>query len=281
MYTAKIQNKNGQILTLTQKEQIYQVLSIEGLDPEKATVNLTPIVGVDGALFNSSRLETKEITITLKINGDAEQNRLALYQYARTKEWCRFYFSNERRNVYIDGIVDDFNCNPFEESEIAQIVILCPAPYFSDLTEIIDDISSTVSLFTFPFTINQTEPIPISELIENRQANVINGSETEVGIKIEVTFYSSATSIEIRNATTGEDITVEYDFENLDVLTITTVKGKKSLRLMRNGTEINLFPALVKGSVLFQLQVGSNILESACDGDVNIKLYHSNLYRGV
>lgn len=281
MYTAKIQNKNGNILVLTQKEQVYQLQSIEGLNPPHGTVNTTVIVGMDGALYNSSKLETREIVITLKINGDAEQNRLALYSYFRTKEWCRFFYTNESRNVYIDGYVTNVECSMFEQQEVAQITILCPSPYFSDLTEIIDDISSTVSLFTFPFSINQTEPIPISELIENREANVINVSETEVGIKIEVTFYSSATSIEIRNATTGEDITVNYEFDSLDVLTITTVKGKKSLRLMRNGTEINLFPALVKGSVLFQLQVGSNILESACDGDVNIKLYHSNLYRGV
>ena len=281
MYTAKIQNKNGQILVLTQKEQVYQLQSIEGLNPPQGTVNTTVIVGMDGALYNSAKLQTREIVITMKINGEVEQNRLALYSYFRTKEWCRFFYTNESRNVYIDGYVTNVECSIFAQEEIAQITILCPAPYFSDLTEIIDDISSTVSLFTFPFTINQTEPIPISELIENRQANVINGSETEVGIKIEVTFYSSATSIEIRNATTGEDITVNYDFQNLDVLKIVTIKGQKSLRLMRNGTEINLFPALVKGSVLFQLQVGSNILESQSDGDVQIKLYHSNLYRGV
>ena len=172
-------------------------------------------------------------------------------------------------------------CSLFEQEEIAQITILCPSPYFSDLTEIVDDISSTVSLFTFPFSINEDEPIPISELIENREANVINSSETEVGITIEVTFFSAANSVEIRNATTGEDITVDYSFQNLDVLKIVTVKGKKSLRLMRDGSEINLFHALKKGSVLFQLQVGSKILEYVSDGDVNIKLYHSNLYRGV
>ena len=281
MYTAKIQNKNGNILVLTQKEQVYQLQSIEGLNPPHGTVNTTVIVGMDGALYNSAKLETREIVITLKINGDAEQNRLALYSYFRTKEWCRFFYTNESRNVYIDGYVTNVECSLFEQEEIAQITILCPAPYFSDLTEIVDDISSTVSLFTFPFSINQDGPIPISELIENREANVINSSETEVGITIEATFFSAAQSVEIRNATTGEDITVEYRFQNLDVLKIITVKGKKSLRLMRDGSEINLFPALKKGSVLFQLQVGSNILESACDGDVNIKLYHSNLYRGV
>ena len=281
MYTAKIQNKNGNILVLTQKEQVYQLQSIEGLNPPHGTVNTTVIVGMDGALYNSAKLETREIVITLKINGDAEQNRLALYSYFRTKEWCRFFYTNESRNVYIDGYVTNVECSLFEQEEIAQITILCPSPYFSDLTEIVDDISSTVSLFTFPFSINQDEPIPISERIENREANVINSSETEVGITIEVTFFSAANSVEIRNATTGEDITVEYSFQNLDVLKIVTVKGKKNLRLMRDGSEINLFPALVKGSVLFQLQVGSNILEYQSDGDVNIKLYHSNLYRGV
>ena len=155
MYNAKIQNKNGQILVLTQKEQIYQLISIEGLNPPNGTINTTVIVGMDGALYNSSKLETREIVIILKINGETEQNRLALYSYFRTKEWCRFYYSNESRSVYIDGYVTNVECSLFDQEEIAQITIICPAPYFSDITEIIDDISSTVSLFTFPFFISK------------------------------------------------------------------------------------------------------------------------------
>lgn len=281
MYTAKIQNSNGQILVLTQKEQTYQVTSIEGLNPPQGTVNTTTIVGMDGALYNSAKLQTREIVITLKINGDAEQNRLALYSYFRTKEWCRFYYTTESRNVYIDGYVTNVECDLFDNSEVAQISILCPSPYFADQNEIVNDISSTVAMFEFPFSINLTEPIPISELIAQREANVINQAETDVGIKIQATFFSTANTIELRNTTTGEDITVNYPFENLDVLTIITTKGQKSLRLLRNGENINLFPALKKGSVLFQLHVGSNTLMYQCDGDVEIKLFHSNLYRGV
>ena len=174
MYTAKIQNSNGLVWTLTNNESEYQVVSITGLNPPKAQINTSTIVGFDGALFNSSKLETRNLVLSIRINGDVETNRLNLYKYFRTKEPCVFYYANEHLDVFIEGYVESVECNLFTISEIAQISIICPYPYFKSVTEISTDLSSVFPQFTFPFSINDGFPIPISSYEPSYSTNIYN-----------------------------------------------------------------------------------------------------------
>jgi len=282
MYEAKIENKNGQVLVLTGDEPIYQVINIMGLNPPAAQINTTTIVGLDGARFNSARLETRNIVLTVKINGDVETNRLNLYSYFRTKEWCQFYYSNSSRDVSIVGYVESVECGLFSNAETAQISILCPYPYFKALTEIVSDISSTLGLFVFPFSINIGSPIPISSYTENPVANIYNASETEVGVTITISFESAATSVMIKNTDTGDTLTLNYAFEAGDVVTINTRKGQKAVSLLRNADTINIFSALQRGSVFFQLASGLNVFSyQSIGGDANIQFRFNTEYRGV
>lgn len=286
MYTAKIENKNGEVYVLTGVEPVYQVIDIVGLNPPNAQVNTTGSAGQDGAVFNSSKLQTREIVLAVKINGEVEKNRLNLYNYFRTKEWCRFYYSNDSRDVYIDGYVQSVECGLFSNSEQAQISILCPMPYFQAMEEIIDDLSSTVSAFVFPFSINVGEPIAFSLLSVDSTAIVMNASESETGLEIQVDIENTVSEITIQNVQTGEALTVDYSFVADDRLLINTNRGSKSIRLIRDGVTSNLFSALKKGSVFFQLQAGENefgysVDDGAGNADVNILFRHRTAYRGV
>lgn len=286
MYEAKIENKSGEVMLLTGKEDRWQVLSITGLNPTPAQINTATAAGMDGALFNSSRLNVKNIVITIRLNGDVERNRLELYEYFRSGEWCRFYYSNDSRAVYIDGYVETVECNHFSESETMQISILCPRSYFSALTEIVTDISNTVKLFQFPFSINVGEPIPFSLYLENRITNIYNASGGEIGMIITITVKSAINSIVIKNTLTGAEFGLTYAFAAADVITINTNDGSKSVSLLRDGSEVNLFPALVDGSDFLQLAAGSNTFGYLADGGasddaVEISFAYRNQYRGV
>lgn len=285
MYNAKIENKNGEVLLLTGDEPRYQVIDITGLNPARAQINTVSTAGLDGARFNSSKLNTKNIVISIKINGNVEQNRIALYNCFRTKEWCRFYYSNDTRDVFIDGYVENVECGLFSRKEIMQISIICPYPYFNALSEIVADISNTLKLFVFPFSINQDEPIPFSEYSENRITRIYNDGESETGVVITVTFGDEVNAIIIRNTTTGENFELDYAFEIGDIVTIDTNKGQKNVYLMRSGAKINMFPALKNGSVFFQLAAGINTFGYLADGeenkDIRITFTYRNQYRGV
>ena len=147
-------NRAGEILTLTNRETEFQVESIRGLSPVPAQVNMTPMAGLDGAQFNSAKIQTRNIVIMLRIRGDVEKNRLTLYRFFRTKEKHRFYFSNESRSVYTDGYVESAEVDLFELGQRLQISIICPNPFFQSDEEKSVGITNIVPLFEFPFAID-------------------------------------------------------------------------------------------------------------------------------
>lgn len=287
MYQAKIENSSGNIMTLTGVEPVYQILSITGLNPPSAQINTTTIVGLDGAVFNSSKLQARNLVLTIKINGNVEQNRLLLYSYFKTKDWCKFYYTNESLDVSIEGYVESVECDLFTNNELAQISILCPYPYFKSLSEILTDSSKSIPQFYFPFSINIGEPVIISSLDDSSGIAVYNNSETETGVTVQINILESCNSIEIKNITTGDDFEINFSFLANDTIIINTNKGQKSIKLIRAGVITNIFAALQQGSVFFQLAPGVNNFEylvdnSAANNDeITITFRYYNIYRGV
>lgn len=284
MFTLKVENKKSEILKLTQNESDFQVIGVTGLNPANAQINRSTIAGLDGTKFNSAKLEERNIVITLKLNGDVEGNRIKLYRYFSTKQWCKIYYKNSNRDVYIEGYVETCEIDLFSDSEIMQISIICPNPYFKALAEIVDDISKIIALFEFPFSIE--DPIPFSEIDLSKITNVQNNSEIETGVIIEVEFLKNINKLLIRNTDTGQTMTFNYAFKDGDFLAIDTNKGCKSLKLVREAKEINIFGALSKTSEFIQLQVGDNYFSYlADDGEnddgVSIRFKHYTLYGGV
>ena len=286
MFTLEIENTKGTRLELTNNEDDFQVTNIEGLNPPNANINTSNYANSDGSSFNSSKIENRQIVITISLNGDIERNRLLLYKYFKNKEWCKIYYKTESRNVFIEGYVQTFEVPQFTQKQVAQIAILCPDPYFKDLDEIVTSISKVIKRFTFPFAININEPIPFSDLDIEKVTNVINDSESDTGLIINVTFLGTVNKLEIRNTDTGKNLIIEYQFEENDKLVINCNKGKKSVTLTREAVEYNLIPQIKGKPTFFQLGIGDNHYSFlADDGEndmlVDIRFKYYKVYLGV
>lgn len=286
MYSVKVENFKGEVITLTQNESNYQVISIIGLNPPKAQINTTAGANLDGARFNSSRLATRNIVITLKLNGDVETNRQNLLKFFPTKQWCKFFYTNANRNVFIEGYVETVEVDLFSNAEQMQVSIICPQPYFKSVDEILTDLSSVTAAFSFPFAINESEPIPFSTYETDNVTNIYNDSDSETGMTIVISFLDAVSEVVIQNVDTGDNITLDYSFLENDVVTINTRAGEKSISLLREGVKTNIFSALQSGSTFLQLSIGDNNFRYlADDGDnnanVNVSVTVNTLYRGV
>ena len=284
MFTIKIENVRNNVLTLTQNESYYQVINVDGLNPPKAQINSSRVAGLDGSKFNSSKLEERNIVIYIRLNGNVEANRIYLYSFFRTKEWCKFYYKNGLRDVFIEGYVESCEVALFTNNEIMQVSIICPNPYFQNINEIVDDISKALSAFKFPFAINS--PIPFSTLSLDRVTTVFNDSSSENGMTIHIEIFGNVNKIRIVNVGSGEWFTVRGSFIANDSIVINTNKGDKSIRLFRNAVESNIFTGIQKGSTFFQLQAGNNSFsyladDGASDDIVHIEFRHRDMYRGV
>lgn len=285
MFVCKIENTKNNILRLTQNESDFQILSIQGLNPPNAQINTSKVANLDGSKFNSSTMNERNLVITIKLRGDIEKNRIRLYSFFRSKEWCKFYYKNDSRDVYIEGYVESIECDLFSNKEIMQISIICPNPYFKAIEEIIDDISKALAAFEFPFAIN-LPGVEFSTIDNSKITNVHNDSENETGVIITIDVLNTISKIQIKGTSTGDTFTLNYDFVADDRITINTNKGEKSVSLLRNATNINLFPALQKGSVFFQLDIGDNFFsyivdDGTKDDAVQIAFKHYTLYGGV
>ena len=125
-----IRNALGDTIQLYGVDDDYQLVSVSGLDPVRAQINMSTLAGQDGATFVSAKLNNRNIVVLLAVNGDIESNRLYLYNMLPVKSQVRVLITTDQRDVYINGYVEYITFNAFEKGAKAQISILCPDPYF-------------------------------------------------------------------------------------------------------------------------------------------------------
>lgn len=286
MFECSIENALGERVKLSQNESNYQILDIGGLNPPRVQINRSNIASLDGSKYNSSRVEERNIVISLKLCGDIEENRLNLYRLFVLKRECKLYYKNDRRDVFISGYVESIECDYFVNDETMQISIVCPYPYFKDIDLVINDISKVLRRFYFPFTIEHDEPIPFSEIEINRIVDIFNYGEDECGLIIDVTFIGTVNDLKILNTGTGETFEIAHSFASGDKLIINTNKGEKSAIMTRDGDTSNMFAKVVRGSTFFALRQGNNYFSFMADNgthdsNVVITYKHYLIYGGV
>ncbi len=296
MFILKIENNKNEVLQLTQNESKYQILSVGGLNPPTANIYTTDIAGYDGAKYKSSKLEMRNIVITVKINGNVEENRLHLYRYFRVKQWCRIYYRNESRDVYTEGYVETIECDNFTANEQAQISIVCPFPYWKSLEEIQYDISKHYSLFEFPFSFgakyatetipdNETdETIEFSRFDENILYKIVNTGESETGLIFRLVAKNEVVNPVIRNIDSGKFMKLNYTMQKDDIILISTIKGDKYIHLYQALNEFNILKYLTLESEWITLDIGINRLFYEADSgedDLYIYTQMNTLYEGV
>lgn len=283
MFTLKIENANGEIFELTHNTQNYAVISVQGLTPPTTAVN-TSVGGLaDGSFHTFSRVQQRNIVITVILNGDIEANRQQLYRIFSLKKPCTIYFQNANRNVKTVGYVEVLEGDLFVQREQIQISIICPRPFFEDLYAIYAELSGIMKAFEFPFSI--TTPIPFSEIVDHPLVTITNIGQVETGCIMTISFNGPVTGLRIVNSTTQEYFGINYSFQAEDMLTINTVSGQLGVNVVRAGATTDLLNNVTGGSSWFKLPVGPNnfTFDLATGSVLNVEIVFAvaNLYGGV
>lgn len=282
MYELIVENERGDQLSLTNCT-VCNVLRIDGLNPSSATINTSVVAGVDGSKYNSSRINEKNIVLLLRVKQPIEYNRQQLYKYFRAKRWCRLYFKNDNRNVYIDGYVETFENDHFTMSQQPQISIICPQPFFKNVDNNITHFSMKVPAFQFPFSIAD-EGVPFGTLNVITLTS-IDAGEVETGAII--TFAAKTDQVlnpKIYNRTTQAYFGLDFDMNQGDVITINTSFGKKSVTLLRDGATSNIINSLSQGSKWIQFVPGENDVSYGADegqSDLSVSIELTPMFEGV
>ena len=130
--------------------------------------------------------------------------------------------------------------------------------------------------------------------IRNLTENLITyDGDSEVGVTIIIHAVGEASDITIYNTRTRERMRI--DTEKLAALTgtgivtsddiiICTVKGQKSITLLRNGIVINILNCLDKDADWFQLAKGDNIFAYTAEtggSNLQFKVENRIIYEGI
>lgn len=276
----------------------FYIKSIDGLGPGKSDINVTDISTGDGGLFNSARLQPRNIVLTLGflMKRTIEDVRQSSYKYFPIKRGVNLRIETDNRTLEIDGYVESNEPNIFSENEDTDISIICPNPYFYSSGDGNTTVFSGIEpMFKFPFSNESlTEKLIMMGSIENRsEQNIIYEGDVEIGITITIHAVGSASGITIYNINTREQMSINStkleqltgsDIVNGDDIIISTVQGSKSITLTREGATTNILNCLDKNSDWFVLSKGDNIFAyTAEEGAQNLQFKVENkiAYEGV
>ena len=280
IHSLTVTNYLGDSLTLKLTEidpenGIY-IKEIKGLGPVKADINTTKLATSDGTVFNSSRLNQRNIVITLGYTldqlYDIETTRQLTYKFFPIKRQVTLIFETDNRIVQCTGNVETNEPDIFSREETAKISIICSDPNFYSSGKdgtIITTFFGIEPRFMFPFSNPVNEATLMFGSIENKTENTImyNG-DADVGLIIRMHALGDVGNVAIYNTGTRELMYFDMEerlveltgsgFSTGDTIIVSTLRSNKSVQLLRAGSYTNVLNILDKDSNWFKLVKGEN-----------------------
>lgn len=273
------------------------ITDMSGLGPPKANINTTTISSGDGSIYNSARLDDRNITIKL-LFADApsiEAARQNTYRYFPVKKPITLKIDTDNRSVYTVGYVESNEPTIFSDKESCQISIICPDSHFYS-----NALNETVFYgiepdFEFPFSNESLSEnlLNFGNIMINKARNIYYDGDDEIGIVIKIHALGDISDITIWNTKTKEKMKIYADklktitgsaLKNGDDIIINTEDGYKSVKLLREGKYTNIINCIDRFSDWFKLSKGSNTMAfEADDGNNNIvfKIENKISYEGI
>lgn len=300
----KVTNYLGESVEITlddgDPEHGLVITSIDGLGPAKANVNTTKLAMSDGSIFNSSRLNERNITVDLRyvFSDTIEEARHNSYKYFPIKKYVDFLVVTDERMIQTRGYIESNEPNIFSKDEETTVSIICPDPYWYSagpygITETL--LNGLDSLFEFEFS-NESLDNPLiefGEIKDSEEGEVFYKGDAEIGVIITIHAIGPVGNIIIYNAATRERFRIDAGIikeitgsgiGSGDDIIIKTERKEKSIMLLRNGFYTNILNCMSNDSNWFRLVRGSNIFAYVAEygiENINFKIENKTIYEGV
>lgn len=193
------------------------MVQYSGLNPPAAVLYSTPLAGANGSVYNSRRLNTRNIVLTFTLLSHIQDNRLLLYEVFKTGGKVRLEYHGSR-HAWIEGFVETIQANQFEKArkEVVQVSVICYDPLLH---------SVDTNTYTKAYNSNSTDW-------------VINyGGDVPSGLDITIAFSGSVTNPYIYNQYDmkhGNGIEITGAYSNGTEILISTYTGKKDITYLGN-----------------------------------------------
>lgn len=282
-YTLAVRCAGGELVELSHDTDNIVIEQVEGLDPPKNDIG-TAYNPAGGSTFRSAHVQERNIVLRLAIVGNAETQRLRLYKLFKAELPLTIYFTDGIRDVKITGYVETFELDICAKPERATVSVICPSPWLESANSTDFVPSYNVPMFAAPFSIEEDDPVPISEVADHPTALIANTGDVECGLVVTAEFTGAASGFKVANETTGKFFKLTYSFSSGDKLTIDTRQGRLAVSKTSGGTTTSLLANIAANSTWIKLPVGVNRIGVTADSGVDnaaITLTAAFLYGGV
>lgn len=135
IYSVTVINYKGESLKmeLARPERCGIIVEkIDGIGPTDVDINSCNQASIDGAIFNSSRIGTRTITLTLRMMFDPiiEDSRHKVYRYFPIKKRVTLIFETDYRTLQCSGYVKSNDPDIFSDEEKCTVDVFCTDPFF-------------------------------------------------------------------------------------------------------------------------------------------------------
>lgn len=275
----------------------FIVKSVTGLGPGKANINSTEISTTDGSVYNSARISSRNIVISLMYmwKDTIEDVRQLSYKYFPLKSKVKLLIETDNRTAEIEGYVESNEPDIFSQEEGSDVSIICPDPFFYSLSNATTTFGGIEGMFEFPFSNESlTEPLLEFSVIRKQiDRNVIYTGDVEIGITISIKAFGEASNITIYNINTRETMHIDTEIIKSitgsgivdgDEIVICTVKRNKSAVLIRKGVTTNILNSINRDASWFQISKGNNVFAYVADtgrNNLQFEIQNRVAYEGV
>ncbi|QDP99997.1 phage tail family protein [Lysinibacillus fusiformis] len=278
-------NTLGQSIELTNRRP-FLLQSVEGKADVGAVIQTQTAPFQDGSTYVDSYLQQRAITLNVSILAESnealiEQRQLLtsvfnpklgpgklLYMKGNTKREIQAVVEN----VPVLGVGRENNGIRFQRTIIN---LVCPSPFWEDVTAENYKLEDFISNFRFSFH------FPVRFATRGDSKLLINKGDVPTPIRVE--FRGPVTNPKITNLTTGEFIRVKREIPANHMLILDTSFGNKRVEIMRpDGVKENAFHYIDLASTFFNLDVGDNRFAFITDsGNPEVYVEYKHKYLSV
>lgn len=282
MYNVILENEYGESIDLMNTDDMI-CINIDGATSATATLNETENANIDGSIINSERIDSRPISLTIRIFKNYGECRTKLYQHAVIKKKVKLSLVNDVRSVYIEGQVKSIDGDPFTEKQQMVIEILCPESFFNEIMALEEEFSNIIKKLHFEFA-TDFKGIPFGIISDIKQVEIVNVGEADSGLLFTLRALGEIQNPQIINMKTGEYIKLNHTMMPNEIIYISTIDKNKYVKSIYNNVENNIIGNLDLSSTWLNAMVGvNNYTYSADYGEDKLELSveFQNKYLGI
>jgi hypothetical protein len=260
--------------------QYFTLTGIDGFTTVQSSIASVVVPFVDGDTITNIQAQPRSVVLYLRLKETAgiEAAKRYIFQYVKPKLTGKLQLQQDGRNIELAGVVEAIELPRFEQGCTMAITLHCSQPYWQDVDFVVQEISEIINLHYFPLPEGglafPADGVPFGAYDEDLTQELTNEGDVETGMVITIIALGEVVNPRIYNTYTGDYIGVTDTLEGNDAVTISTIKGQKTIT--KNGE--NIIDKIMSGSTFLQLATGTNEFTIQADGGIE-NVYFTMTYK--